>query len=197
MEKADKKKYLKYIAASLEYGPVSYAKARVVFYFGIVSSPFFAVLAVLMAVSVAFGFLLFLIIPVLLLPLCFYLFLHAKKRKKKFASWLDDAAEYTAESKKIDSEFDLLALARVYRIQIKFDFEGAKIQRISGRPDHYEFDVYDVENGYHSVFRDFVDKEIRILYSPEYDQILILKENAPKFGTAGQDGEEEARDDEA
>ena len=103
-----------------------------------------------------------------LLAFFVYLFVRDKKIKKKVVLWLEDAVKTTAYSSKID-EWSIGFYPSVIKICVKFSLNGLTYSRessgtnVGGKP------------GYLGVFKRYADKEISILYSPKYDEVLILK----------------------
>ena len=64
------------------------------------------------------------------------------------------------------------------KIVLRFRCAGRRIEKYSGGENGERF----AERGYFNILAHYVDREINILYSPKYDQVLILKENLPSFG---------------
>ena len=106
--------------------------------------------------------------PVLFLVAC----IRNERSRKEILLWLDDAVELEAYSTGI-ADLDSGVSKTMARIQVDFDFNGERFSRVSeGRmvgdktsPD-----------GYHAIWTDYADRKIRILYSPKYDQIIVLKD---------------------
>ena len=98
-----------------------------------------------------------------------------EKIRKELNLWLDDAIEIKAYSKEIGDHIPSL-LFPAAKIQVEFELNG----------DHYSFDSEGKqlwgENpaGYHRVWADYIDKEIDILYSPNYKQVMVLKNKKNK-----------------
>lgn len=90
-----------------------------------------------------------------------------KRLKNKILPSLDDAIKLVAYSKTISNrKFGLQP--KYYRIEESFTIAGKKCIDVSGS-----------ENGaksYHKIFKSYHDREIEILYSPKFDQVLILKD---------------------
>lgn len=91
------------------------------------------------------------------------------KLKKRVSLWLDDAVETKAYSKQT-GEQKLPFLPKGITIQVKFEIEGKKYVRDSG------IKVFGGGKGYLATFKKYADREINILYSPKYDEVLILKD---------------------
>ena len=110
---------------------------------------------------------LFSVVPALFLVA----YMRNERSRKEILLWLDDAVELEAYSTRI-ADLDS-GVSKTTRIQVDFDFNGERLSRVSeGRmlgdktsPD-----------GYHAIWTDYADRKIRILYSPKYDQIIVLKD---------------------
>ncbi len=94
-----------------------------------------------------------------------------KKLKHKVNIWLEDAVQIKAYSKTID--FVQLGIQpKQFKIQVSFTVNEKNYSRVSagkmfgGGPE-----------GYHKIWAYYADREINILYSEKYDQVLILKNN--------------------
>lgn len=64
------------------------------------------------------------------------------------------------------------------KIVLRFRYAGRRVEKYSGGENGERF----AERGYFNILAHYVDREINILYSPKYDQVLILKEDFPSFG---------------
>ena len=101
------------------------------------------------------------------LSVLIYCFVKDKKIKRRVVLWLEDAEKTTAYSSKVD-EFRV-GLSSAVKIRVKFNLNGltytreSSVKAFGGRP------------GYHDAFKRYMDKQIRILYSVKYDEVLILK----------------------
>jgi len=99
---------------------------------------------------------------------------HYRKLYKEIEIWLPSTVHLKAQSVIKDFFFQRIGfIKRKYvKIEITFQYNGKTINRESsvkafgGR-----------EGGYDIVFSKYADREIDILYSPEYDQVLILKDS--------------------
>ena len=108
----------------------------------------------------------FLFVPLLII------LLKNNKACKEILLWLEDndIVELNAYSKKIDT-WNPTALFPAIKIQVEFEFDEKHCSFVS------EKKLYGggIPEGYHQVWAKYADKEINILYSPKYNQVLILK----------------------
>lgn len=101
----------------------------------------------------------------------FYLIWRNKKIELKVQEYLIDAEELYAETRIVN---DLGIVGRIQdgvKIEIRFQLNNRKYVRISGNPNKKT-----LRNGYDKVFLMYANRIVRILYSPKYDQIMILKD---------------------
>ncbi len=89
--------------------------------------------------------------------------------KKKIDIWLEDAVELKAVSQRFDRIWSFPYINfRYVKIHIEFRYNKKRIHKYSGDGKR---------NGYDTVFYKYADREIDILYSPKYDEVMILKES--------------------
>ncbi len=61
------------------------------------------------------------------------------------------------------------------KIRVEFFYQGEKHVQISGEKWPYVKIISGLEGlGYHKAFKNYEGREIKILYSPKYDEVLIL-----------------------
>jgi hypothetical protein len=102
-----------------------------------------------------------------------FLKLKNNKLKEKITMWLEDALEVKAYSKKI-GENELGFQPKGTKIQVSFKIEGKPYIKDSTAK------VFGGWEGYIGTFNKYADREIDILYSPRYDEVLILKNHTYK-----------------
>jgi len=90
------------------------------------------------------------------------------KHKGKIMIWLEDAIETTAYSKQVSQIW--LGLRKGVKIQVTFKINGKTYKRESTAK------VIRGQKGHLVAYKKYVDREIRILYSEKYDEVLILKD---------------------
>lgn len=95
-----------------------------------------------------------------------------KNNKKKVSLWLKDAVEAKAYSKIISEDWSWLLcwLIKGRIIRVNFKINGKRFVRDSN------FKFFGGEKGYIYGAK-YINKEIRIAYSPKYDEVMILKDN--------------------
>ena len=108
-------------------------------------------------------------IGLLFLPIIFLvMLLKNNSHKKEILLWMEDAVELTAFSGKIGEKW---GVPPVYKIRVEFEYNGNKLYRDSTcKPIGGGM----IENGYQRVWKDYLDKKIRIFYSPKYDQVMVI-----------------------
>ncbi len=97
------------------------------------------------------------------------LFVIQKRIKSKIDLWLADAVELEAFC--TFSNDYVRHFNGSIKIVVEFDYEGISMNRVSGKHQYTTFGSS--EDGYSRFFRRYVDKKIKILYSPKYNQVMI------------------------
>jgi len=92
-----------------------------------------------------------------------------EKTRKEILVWLEDAIELTAYSERIGVWTPLFQ--SLVKIQVYFEIDGNMHTQISkGKP------IGGItHNGYHNLWKKYADRKINIIYSPKYDQVIVLK----------------------
>jgi len=91
------------------------------------------------------------------------------KLKSKIILWMEDTIELTASVARLDG-FGF----KPYQVQFDFEIDGKNYYRISPAGNS--------ATGWQKVFAQYANKEIKILYSPKYDEVLILDQIAIQNG---------------
>ena len=93
-----------------------------------------------------------------------------EKKRKQVRLWLEDAVEVQAQSKEIGRICRLGAFPCV-KLQIDFDIDGVHYRRFSESVSQKG-----EAGGYYYIWRKYGDRRINILYSPKYDEVMVLKQ---------------------
>lgn len=109
------------------------------------------------------------------LPLVLGLLIYRnEKYRKEIELWLSDAVELTAYVREIgviQSEF--ISANNLYKIQVEFEYNGqhykieSRGKQLSGTKSSY---------GFHNVWKDYINRKVNIMYSPEYNEVIVLKD---------------------
>lgn len=95
-----------------------------------------------------------------------------EKIRKKVVVWIQDAIEISAYAKNIGTKYWIGV--PLVKLQVEFELDGIKQVRTSEKEKRGVLDL-GRPVGYFSGITKFIDKKIDILYSPKYDQVMILK----------------------
>ena len=98
-----------------------------------------------------------------------YLLIRDYNNKKQIKLWLNDIIEIKAYSRAL-GEYKSLFLPKGIVIQVEFKIDEKKYIKNS------TIKVFGGGTAYLATFKKYADREIKILYSPKYDQVLILKD---------------------
>lgn len=177
------KKHLRNIAATLKYGwfDGSHYKLNWVLYalisFMFVGGGVACILVISLDFDIAhnlFEYILvvigcligFLSVPTLLLVIL----LKNTQHMKRILLWMEDAVELSAFSRKV-GETRTSFNPQIYKIQVEFTYNGKLLhQESTCKPIGGGTEI-----GYHRIWKDYLDKKIDILYSPKYEQVMVLK----------------------
>lgn len=94
--------------------------------------------------------------------------------RKRIGIFIQDAITMEAYSKVIDKKM-WLGITPLIKFQVCFQIEGVQYVRSSEMEKKTIFNL-GKPKGYLSGFNGYVNKKIKILYSPKYDEVMILKE---------------------
>lgn len=91
-------------------------------------------------------------------------------QRKKIIEWLADAVQLRAHSRAIDI-FKMIFHPADVELEVKFIYENIRhVKNSSNLTDILH------KKGHDKIFRYFADREINILYSPSFDEVIILKD---------------------
>lgn len=102
----------------------------------------------------------------------FILIYRNEKIRKDVLVWIEDSIELNAYCKNLSIKYWLGI--PLNKIQVEFKIDGLHYVRISDNEKRRVLD-FGRPAGYFSGVSKYVDKEVKILYSQKYDQVLILK----------------------
>ena len=165
------------IVASLSQGNILSKKQSTILYIGILSCLFIPIITVVLLaipqviwdISMALTMTLANFMFISFLCVLVYVKIKNDNTKKKISIWLKDAVKLPAYSMLI-GENRLGFQPKAAKIQVQFNFQNKKHYKESTAK------VYGGQQGYLGTFSKFVNKNILILYSPKYDEVLIINE---------------------
>lgn len=102
----------------------------------------------------------------------YFLILRNEKIRKDVYLWLEDAVELNAYSKNIGTKY-WLGIPSI-RLQVEFDLNGVHYVRSTDNEVRGALDK-GRPVGYFAHITKYADRKIKILYSPKYDQVMVLK----------------------
>ena len=108
------------------------------------------------------------------LPLLFGLLIHRnEKYRKEIELWLSDAVELTAYVHEIGvMQSELLSANNLYKIRVDFEYNG---QRYKFESRGKQLGGTKASYGFHNVWKDYINRKANILYSPNYHEVIVLK----------------------
>ena len=178
----DKEKYIKHIAVMIDsrggtggYSPVHnfIAGATFCFIFGLL---FTALIVSLIIFESWWWALIGMFIPLLSYSFSIFIIVRRRKIRNEIFQFLDASQEYVAkavtESSQRELDINLLPTITRKTIKLEFEFNGEKVLITATGEQSFSYPRH---------IGHYTDREIRILYSPKYEFILVLKDTAPKF----------------
>lgn len=131
---------------------------------------FLCMLPILWDELMIFGIICANIFSILMLSFALYLIVGNHKKKKKIKIWLNDAVKLKAYSQNI-SEYNSVFNIKGIIIRVIFQFNGKRYIKESTVKNEMGNKAYLV------TYKKYADRDIDILYSPKYDEVMILKDN--------------------
>ena len=172
--KMDKRK----IVATLSYGKVPSKFMVGVFTTMLIGSIILIPIIIIMLIAEKqYQFLIISIFAILLgVFLSGYFLFHCYKIKNKIKLWKQDAILLKAKSKIVAEQwvpsYGIIG-SKVAKISVTFKYEGKRIKMVSG--EQGEKDLFHSKAGFDELFKEYGDREIDILYSPRFNQVMILE----------------------
>ena len=114
------------------------------------------------------------IFSVLVLGLLIFLLIKLYKVRKTVAQEMADAVELEAKAYKSDEKGNLYEMVGLEppRLSVIFTYNGEKQLRVSDK-----MSVKRVLVGYEFALKKYANKTVRILYSPQYDHVVIVNDS--------------------
>lgn len=169
----DKKK----IVATLSYGKVPPAFLVVIFITMLLCSIILVPITIIIAVGEnQYDFLFLLTFSIVGIPLSTYFLFDYCRAKQMIKLWKQDAVLLKAKSKIIAEQWvssHVMIQDKVVKLSVTFKYEGKKMKIVSG--EQGKKDLFHPIVGFDKLFEQYDDREIDILYSPRFDQVMILK----------------------
>lgn len=107
------------------------------------------------------------------LPIILFILLHRNEKiRKEVEKWIEDAIMADAYIKSIDKRAGVII--SLIKFQVDFDIDGIHYTRTSEEEKQILFSFKSTK-GYFPYMSSYIDKKVKILYSPKYDQVMILK----------------------
>lgn len=167
---------MKKIVASLEFGAVYTGAFLALLYTTCIGC--LSLSGVLLALSIMERPELFLGVVIFFLAAIgvFIVIIIGRNQLKQIKKWLIDAVPIRAKSVSIGDRLTYSSFIPVTtkKIRVIFKYEGRTIVKESGS-NNSNNSILSSLQGYANVFSNYADREIDILYSPQYDQVLLLK----------------------
>lgn len=164
------------IIASLTYGKKISVGVLVLIYIGLLLSVVMIPLAVFCAIFYTeYEVLVCLFLPLIGIPGLFYIIIVVSRENRSIKRWEKDSVMLFAHISEVDRIENGLTNIVKSKILVKFNYNGIKMIQESGEKNNKKSNMFYIHPGYDSIFLKCIGNRIRILYSPIYDQVLLLK----------------------
>ena len=100
--------------------------------------------------------------------------LNYERDRKKILLCLDDAVELTAFTKTIGTTYYGYG-TKVTKLQVEFEYNGLMVVRTTENEVRSFIADFGRPVGYFPKISKYADRTVKILYSPQYDHVLVLK----------------------
>ena len=160
---------MKKIVASLKYGRI-HRKSLIFLWIMFLLGFFLGIYSFVFLFSVErslVGFICGFLSGILFLGTALYIIMKNYINCKNCKKWVQDAIELNATSVGIKKAYFGFSDIGLRKLKVSFKYNKKKYVRYSGTKQG---------NGYDRVFFRYADAEIKILYSPEFDEVMILND---------------------
>lgn len=165
------------IIASLTYGKKISGAVTVLIYVALLLCVTIVPLAVFCAIYYTkYEVLVCLFLPLIGIPGLVYVIIIITKENRNIRRWKSDSVLLSAYAIEVDRIKNGLTNIIKLKISVKFIYNGIKMVQESGEKNKKDGNLFYINPGYDAIFLKYVDHPIHILYSPTYDQVLLLKD---------------------
>lgn len=164
------------IIASLTYGKKISVGVLVLICIGLLLCVAIIPLAIFCATFYAeYEVLVCLFLPLIGIPGLSYIIIVISLENRNIKRWKRDSVMLFAHISEVDRIDNSLTNIVKLKILVKFNYNGIKMTQESGEKNKKKGNILYIHPGYDAIFLKCIGNRIRILYSPAYDQILLLK----------------------
>ncbi len=165
------------IIASLTYGKKISRAIMALIYITLLICVFIVVFTIFCAIYYSeYEVLICLFLPLIGIPGLVYIIIVISKENRYIRRWKSDSVILSAYAIEVDRIENRLTNIVKLKISVKFIYNGIKMIQESGEKNNKKSSIFYIHPGYDAIFLKYVDHPINILYSPTYDQVLLLKD---------------------
>lgn len=115
-------------------------------------------------------------LPIVGIPGLVYTIIVVSQENRNIRIWEKDAVLLSAHAIEVDRIGNGFTNIIKLKISVKFIYDGIKMIQESGEKNNKKGNLFYIHPGYDAVFSKCIGHPIHILYSPAYDQVLLLKD---------------------
>ena len=164
------------IIASLTYGKKISIGILVLTYIGLLLCVAIVPLAIFCAIFYSeYEVLVCLFLPLIGIPGLFYIIIVISRENRNIMRWKRDSVLLFADICEVDRIENGFNNIVKLKISVKFIYNGIKNIQESGEKNNRKGNIFYIHPGYDAIFSKCIGHGTCILYSPAYDQVLMLK----------------------
>ena len=164
------------IIASLTYGKKISLGVLVLIYIGLLLSVAIVPFAIFCAIIYTeYEALVCLFLPLIGIPGLSYIIIVVSRENRNIKRWKRDSVLLSAHISEVDRIENVFTNIVILKISVKFIYNGTKMTQESGEKNNKKGNIFYSHPGYDAIFLKCIGHGIRILYSPAYDQVLLIK----------------------
>lgn len=120
-------------------------------------------------------------ILIILWIVCLLIYKKQNKQSKEVKLWLQDAVEINAVTSQAGENKSVAMLTPItlYKLQVDFDYNGRHYTYFSKNEYKIKFDS--PPTGFHKIWERYINKNVKIMYSPKYDEVMLVRGSAKDF----------------
>lgn len=165
-------KYMEKISTTLKHGIISNSIRK--FFIGVLFVCSFAFVISLVATVYYYYLIVLAIFFAILVGISIQVVAHQSKARRDIKRWLVDAVELEAYCEEIEGSSDTLKQGSIGRVQVLFTYNGENKTLMSQYGANVKFGMA-AKYGTGTFFSEYVNKTVKILYSPKYNEVMFLK----------------------
>ena len=114
-------------------------------------------------------------LPLIGIPGLLYIIIQISQENKNIRKWQKDCILLPAHIMEVDRIENSVTNVIKLKISVKFIYNGVNMIQQSGEKNKKKGNIFYIHPGYDAIFSKYSGHQVNILYSPAYDQVLLLE----------------------